>query len=340
LSLEPGVVLVVGSNGAGKTNLLESVHVATQGFSPRTRADAQLIRFGCEWARIALVGRRRGVEVSCEVELRRRDRKQARLNGARLQNAEQLRQELATLVFTPDRLAVVKGAPAVRRAYVDRSLGRLYPTRSSLAIEYGEVLGQRNAALRRLAAGLGTRDSLEPWTVRLVALGQELQWARVELLRELAPPFRACAAELGLDSCSLGYAARPFDMETLERRFERDLARGVSGAGPHLDDVAVLVGERDLRSFGSQGEQRLAVLSLLLAEAELLVEQRDEQPLVLLDDVLSELDSQRRAALTRRLERLSQTLVTSTSEEALPLRPTQVVRVSPGRAESTAMEVT
>ncbi len=331
-------MLVIGPNGAGKTNLLESMHVATQGFSPRTRADVQLIRFGCDEARIALRGRRREVGVTCELRLNRHERKQARLNGAPLRSAEQLRQELTTLVFTPDRLAIVKGGPAVRRAYVDRVLGRLYPARAALPAAYGEVLGQRNAALRRLALGIGARESLEPWTAQLVMLGLELQEARRELLVELSPCFRACAAELGLEGCSLGYDARAFDGETLVRRLERDLARGVTGAGPHLDDVAVLAGERDLRSFGSQGEQRLAVLSLLLAEAELLVERHGEQPLVLLDDVLSELDSERRVALTRRLERLPQALLTATSASGLPLRPAQVVRVAPGRAERVALE--
>ncbi|MGZ4411129.1 MAG: DNA replication/repair protein RecF [Gaiellaceae bacterium] len=332
LALQPGIVLVVGPNGSGKTNLLESLHVATQGFSPRTRADAQLIRFGCDRARIAIKGRRNGVELTSEVELHRHDRKRAALNGAPLRSAEQLRQELSTLVFTPDRLAVVKGAPAVRRAYTDRVLARLFPARAALPTHYGEALGQRNAALRRIALGLGSRDALEPWTAQVLALGLELQEARRELLEQLSPRFAECAAELALESCLLSYEARVFDADTLEHRLDRDLARGVTGAGPHLDDIAMLAGSRDLRSFGSQGEQRLAVLSLLLAEAEMLIEQRGACPLVLLDDVLSELDASRRSALTRRLTGLTQTLLTATSEQALPFRPDQIVHVRPGYA--------
>lgn len=331
-------MLVVGPNGAGKTNLLESVHVATQGFSPRTRADVQLVRFGCERARVAVRGRRGTAAVTSEVELSHRDRKQASLNGAPLRSAEQLRQELTTLVFTPDRLAVVKGPPAVRRAYVDRVVGRLYPARAALPVAYAEVLGQRNESLRRLAAGIGSSDAVAPWTTQLAVLGQQLQEARRELVARLSPCLGACAEELGLTACSLGYEACPVDEEILSRRLERDLARGFTGAGPHLDDVAVLAGGRDLRSFGSQGEQRLAVLSLLLAEAELLVQQRGEEPLVLMDDVLSELDAGRRASLARRLASLAQALVTSTGAQALPLRPTQVVRVSQGRAETVAAE--
>src|SRR5439155_10992542 len=143
LSLKPGLVLVTGPNGAGKTNLLEAVHVGTQGFSPRTRADAQVIRFGEQAGRIALGGSRGGTNVELEVTLRLGEGKRAKLNGAALSAAEQLRGELAVLVFTPDRLAVVKGGPAVRRAYFDRALGRLAPTRAPLSADYAAAVAQR-----------------------------------------------------------------------------------------------------------------------------------------------------------------------------------------------------
>ncbi|CAN5207274.1 hypothetical protein BH18ACT12_BH18ACT12_08260 [soil metagenome] len=141
----PGLVLVVGPNGAGKTNLLESLHVGTQGFSPRTRADAQLVRFGANVGRIALRGHRGDARVELEVTVELGEGKRAKLNGAPLRAAEQLRSEVATLVFTPDRLAVVKGGPTVRRAYFDRALGRLSPARANLAVEYSAAIAQRNA---------------------------------------------------------------------------------------------------------------------------------------------------------------------------------------------------
>ena len=138
-------MLVVGPNGAGKTNLLESLHVGTQGFSPRTRNDASLIRFGREGARIALHGDRAGSPVELNVILQVGAAKRASLNGARLQTAEQLRGEVATLVFTPDRLVVVKGGPAARRAYFDRALGRGTPTQAVLPAVYGAALALRDA---------------------------------------------------------------------------------------------------------------------------------------------------------------------------------------------------
>jgi DNA replication and repair protein RecF len=327
----PGLVLVTGPNGAGKTNLLESLHVGTQGFSPRTRADAQLVRFGRDAARIALRGERAGAPVELEVTLELGSGKRASVNGARLRAAEQLRAEVSTLVFTPDRLVVVKGGPGARRAYFDRVLGRLSPARAGLSAEYGAAVGQRNAALRRVAQGASSREALAPWNEQVSRLGAALVDGRAETVAELTPRFRERADELGLSEAALGYEAEAPSVEELEARTVRDLERGATGLGPHLDDIAVLSGERDLRAFGSQGEQRLAVLALLLGEAELLEERRGARPLLLLDDVLSELDPERRRVLADRLRVTGQSLVTSASANALPGEPAQTIAVAQGR---------
>ena len=323
-------MLVTGANGAGKTNLLEAVHVGTQGFSPRTRADAQIVRFGESGGRVALAGTRGASRVELEVTLQPGEGKRAKLNGASLTAAEQLRTELAVLVFTPDRLAIAKGGPAVRRAYFDRALGRLAPARASLAAEYAAAVAQRNAALRRIAAGFSSRDALSPWTERVVELGRLLVESRTEVIAVLAPGFAERGDELGLPTARLVYDGKPPTIAELEATSERDLERGTTGLGPHLDDVQLLSGARDLRQFGSQGEQRLAVLALLLAEAEVIVERRGYAPLLLLDDVLSELDPDRRRALAGRVAVTGQTLITSTTAAALPAEPAQLLEVSPG----------
>jgi DNA replication and repair protein RecF len=329
-------VLVTGPNGAGKTNLLEALHVGAQGFSPRTRADRQLVRWGATSSRIALAGERAGVATTVELSIAPAEGRRARLNGTTLRSAEALRSELSALVFTPDRLAVVKGGPAARRAYFDRSLGRLFPARAGLPVEYGSAVAQRNAALRRVAAGLSEREALTPWTERVSALGSELVAARLELLELLGEHFAARAGELGLDRASLAYEGEPPSLSHLEARVARDLERGATGIGPHLDDVSVRAGERELRSFGSQGEQRLAMLALLLAEAELVTARRGVAPLLLLDDVLSELDGDRRHSLGERIARDGQTLVTATGADALPLEPAQLLAVRPGHVERAA----
>jgi DNA replication and repair protein RecF len=326
-------VLAVGPNGAGKTNLLESLHLATQGFSPRTRSDGQLIRFGGQGARVAVAGEHGGTPVKVELTLRAGEAKRAKLNGATLKAAEELRTRLPTLVFTPDRLSIVKAGPAVRRAYFDRALGRLFPSRASATTDYAAALAQRNGALRRVAAGFSSREALDPWTQQVAELGRVLVGARRELVALLSPSFGACAGEFRLNGSTLRYEGEPVSADELDARLDQDLARGFTGAGPHLHDVAILAGDRDLRSFGSQGEQRLAVLSLLLAEADLLAERGPAPPLLLLDDVLSELDPERREILATRLRRPGgQALLTTTSHGALPSEPDLLVEVTPGSA--------
>ena len=315
----------MGPNGAGKTNLLEALHVGTQGFSPRTRSDAELIRFGESAARIRLEGRRGQTAVRIGVALSTAEGKRAELDGARLRAAEQLRGETATLVFTPDRLAIVKAGPAARRAYFDRSLSRLLPARSNLPADYAAALAQRNAALK-----FGDRTTIAPWTTQLADLGSALVETRVELLDLLAGSFAESAGALGLPDARLAYEGDRLTQGELEARLERDLERGSTGAGPHLHDISIVSADRDLRSFGSQGEQRTAVLALLLAEAALLAERRDDPPLLLLDDVLSELDPQRRRVLLDQVAGGGQTLITATTADALPGEPAQLLEVSPG----------
>ena len=321
-------MLVTGENGAGKTNLLEAMHLATQGFSPRTRNDGSLIRFGEAAAAVRLRIDREGVGHEVAVKLSKGAPKTAELDGSRLTSADSLRREFPTLVFTPDRLAVIKGAPAARRAYLDRALARLLPPRAGLPLEYAATLAQRNAALRRVQLGFSGRDALEPWTERLAALAGTLVAARREALAALEPGFSKRLEQLGLPGGGLRYESDPPSAEALEARLEADIARGATGLGPHLDDVTIEASGRELRSFGSQGEQRLALLALLLAESSLL----PASPLLLLDDVLSELDSRRRGVLAELLAGLGQTVITTTHRSALPVEPSQVVEVTPGTA--------
>jgi DNA replication and repair protein RecF len=276
------------------------------------------------------------VPVEIELTLEAGAGKKAKLNGAALRAAEQLRAETATLVFTPDRLGVVKGAPAVRRAYFDRALGRLTPARAQLSTDYGAAVAQRNASLRRVAGGFSTREALAPWTEQVAALGTELVAARHEAIALLQPAFAERAGELRLVDAELRYEGEPLLAAALEERLDRDLERGVTGLGPHLDDIVLAAGSRELRSFGSQGEQRLAMLALLLAEAELITARRGFPPLLLLDDVLSELDPERRRILAARVAGAGQALITATDAAMLPAEPDQLLRVLPGEVRDEA----
>jgi DNA replication and repair protein RecF len=258
-----------------------------------------------------------------------------RLNGAALASGDELRSRLAALVFTPERLAVVKGGPIVRRAYLDRMLGRVFPSRAQISPNYGRAVAQRNAALRRVRAGAAGLDSVEPWTAQVAALGSELDGARSELATVLGPGFSRVAESLGLMDALLAYDGPGLTVEELNERLARDLERAVTGAGPHLRDASITAGGLELRGFGSQGEQRTTVLALVLAEAELLADRRGEPPLLLLDDVFSELDTERRGALLAQLPAGAQTVITATHKPGVA-EPDLIVEVTPGEAKVAA----
>jgi len=324
---------VTGPNGVGKTNLLEAIHVGAQGFSPRTRAEPRLVRFGETEARVQLSGRASGAPFETRIDLVPGAAKQVRLNGAALAGGEELRSRLAALAFTPERLAVVKGGPIVRRAYLDRMLGRVFPSRAEIAPNYSRAVAQRNAALRRVRGGEAGLDSVEPWSAQVAALGTELDTVRSELVQLLSSGFARIAAALGLADAALTYEGRGVSLADLDARLDRDLDRAVTGVGPHLRDASITAGARELRGFGSQGEQRTAVLALVLAEAELLADRRGEPPLLLLDDVFSELDNERRAALLAQLPPGGQTMITATHRPGVA-EPELVVEVTPGEARA------
>jgi DNA replication and repair protein RecF len=324
---------VTGPNGVGKTNLLEALHVGAQGFSPRTRAEPRLIRFGESAARVRLAGRKGETAFETEVSLAPPQAKRIRLNGAALDAADDLRLRLSALAFTPDRLAVVKGAPIVRRAYLDRMLGRLFPARAKLPSDYARAVAQRNAALRRVRAGESSLAAVAPWTEQVAELGDNLDRFRAELVSTLAAGFAEHAEALGLMAAEIAYEAQGVGVEELTDRLDRDVERGTTGVGPHLRDAAITSAGRDLRAFGSQGEQRTAVLALVLSEAAVLAARRGQPPLLLLDDVFSELDRRRGEALVHRLPAGGQALLTATDRPDL-LRPDLVIEVSPGEARA------
>jgi len=178
------------------------------------------------------------VAVSTQVTIAARD-KRVLVNGAATRGPDELRGKLATLVFLPDRLAVVKGGPLVRRAYIDRMLGRVFPARAGLSSEYSRSLAQRNEALRRVRSGASTLEAVEPWTERVAAVGTELDAARAALVASLSPGFEAAGEALGLTKLGLAYDPRPLTELQLAERVERDVERGLTGAGPHLRDVGI-----------------------------------------------------------------------------------------------------
>jgi DNA replication and repair protein RecF len=232
----------------------------------------------------------------------------------------------ALAIFIPDRLGVLKGPPAGRRGHLDALLAALRPARGNLRRAYGRALAQRNALLGRVRAGAAPPDSLDAWDWELARAGIELVAARSDAVGALAPEFAAASADLGLPGEGrLAYrprseAADPAGLaDELRSRRETDLSRGHTTHGPHLDELDLSLAGRSLRRFGSQGEQRAAMLALLFAERRALLEARRAAPLMLLDDVMSELDPKRRGLLAQRLlEGGGQAVLTATERDQLP----------------------
>jgi DNA replication and repair protein RecF len=324
VELGEGIVSLIGPNGAGKTNLLEALYFALTGRSFRTADRRELIPFGTQLARAeAVVRDEDGVAHRLLASVSRADGRRHLLDGAPIEPGTAARHRPPVAVFSPDRLALVKGPPAERRAHLDRYVAARWPSRSGLRQRYGQALAQRNALVARLAAGQPGGD-LDVWDATLADAAEPLVAARAEAVAELAPPFAAAAAELGLEGdTEVEYAPRASGSAEqlragLGERREADLKLGRTSWGPHLDELKIARGGRPLRRYGSQGQQRAALLALLFAEREALLAAHRVAPLLLLDDVMSELDPERRERLVERLAGGGQALITAAAEESVP----------------------
>jgi DNA replication and repair protein RecF len=335
LELGTGIVSLVGPNGAGKTNLLESLYFALTGRSFRTSDRRELIPFGGQLARAeAVVRDADGVEHRLLASVSRTDGRRHLLDGGTADPASLARHRPPVGVFSPDRMVLVKGPPGERRAHLDRYVAARWPSRAELRQRYGQALAQRNALLARIAAGQPSGD-LDVWDGALAEAAAALIAAREDAVAELAAPFAEAAAELGLPGrATLEYAPRAAGSAEelragLAERRDADLRLGRSSWGPHLDELKLAADGRSLRRYGSQGQQRIALLALMFAEREALRVSGRPLPLLLLDDVMSELDSERRDRLVERIGEDGQAVVTAAAEESLPARALErMVRIS------------
>jgi DNA replication and repair protein RecF len=346
--LGPGLNVVAGANGAGKTNLLEAIYFGLTARSCRTSNEREMVRLGTKVARVELdVAAEDGAHV-LEVGLEPGHEKRVRVDGTPLERGVDPPRPLVS-VFLPDRLDLVKGAPAGRRAHLDRVVAAMWPARAGTRAAYAKALAQRNALIGRVRAGAARADLLDAWDAELARHGAQLMADRMAATDLVSPAFAARGAELGLpDPAELRYAPRCAEAsaeairgELAERR-QGDLDRGFTTHGPHRDDLAMLHGGRPLRALGSQGQQRTALLALLFAERDVLAA-RGTPPLMLLDDVMSELDAARRERLAVLVRAEGQAVVTTTDTAQVPRADASdvvVIAVAAGTAVSHAPGVT
>lgn len=321
-----GLTVIWGANGAGKTNLLEAVYFGCTGRSCRTGNERELVRFGTETARVVVAAEDELGRHELAVGFSPGEPKRMSVDGAPVERLLDVPQRPLVSVFLPDRLELIKGVPALRRAHLDQFVTALWPARAVTRRAYAQALAQRNALIARLRSGRGSTSAIEAWDAQLAQSALALMADRREAVDMTVDAFVDISNRLGLDG-DPGISYRPRSraqspaelVDELRGRLDADLERGYSDHGPHRDDLTITREGRPLRTYGSQGQQRLGLLALLLAERRVIAGQRPTIPLMLLDDVMSELDRTRRAALVELLaESGGQALITTTDLDQVP----------------------
>ncbi len=348
-----GITVVTGANGAGKTNLIEAVAYLSTLRSLRGSPPAAMVRSGAHAAMSVLRSRvRQGPRLlTIDAELHAAGRDRVRVNGQPLRRTGDLLGALQVTVFSPDDLALVKASPAGRRAYLDELLVALQPRRDDMFSELDRVLRQRNALLKSVfstgwrpgrALPEDVRITLDVWDSKLATVGEALVAARTELVKQLQPLVEGAYAALAIGSAPpprlsvhLAYEVSwpgPLSDALVAARTD-DLRRGVTTVGPQRDDLALVIGGLPARSHASQGEQRTLALAMRLAGHRLLASVLDTSPVLLLDDVFSELDGARAEALMGNLPALSDTQAILTTAGSLPpgAAPAARFRVDDGK---------
>jgi DNA replication and repair protein RecF len=366
LEFPPGLNLVVGRNAQGKTNLLEAIYCLGGLGSPRS-SQAAVIRAGCERALIHSVVTRGERSIRVDLELRETGGPRALVNRTPVESPRVLGEIVVSVFFGPDELSLVKGSPDGRRRFLDDLVVKLRPARYALRRELDRVLKQRNALLKTAPRGPSEgriAATLEVWDEALCDAGAAVVAARLEALGSLLPRARArYRAISGGSELRLGYLSSWLDEELAEAVLSspasvdvnkirevlagelatvrsREIERGVSLVGPQRDDVYIELSSEagaplDARTFASQGDQRSVALSLKLGEHDLLAAELGEQPILLLDDVFSELDPDRRKWLADAVRAVDQTILTAAEPGAVDsAAPARLFRVTAGQVVS------
>ena len=349
MALGDGPHVVVGRNAAGKTNLVEAIVVLSTGRSHRSSSDPEMVRWGAEFARVAASVESAGREEEVEVVVHARGsasgtRKRVRVNGVN-RRASALRPVLRTVLFAPEDMLLIVGSPSLRRNLLDAIVAQREPTAAAVMSTYQRTLTQRNSLLRRIREEEAEPAELVYWNQTLVEHGAHILDWRHETLMAMAGPLAEAHREIAPEETrlSLRYvsnverAATETNQDALRRRLretaDKEVWNGATLVGPHRDDIAFESDGRELAEFASRGQQRTAILALKLAELDVLTELDGRPPLLLLDDVFSELDPERRAHLVRRIGDLPQAIVTTTTPDDLDpalVAASTLWRVEPG----------
>lgn len=325
LELNDNLNIFIGKNAQGKTNLLEAVYMCATGKSFRTNRDKELINFNKKEAYIGSKIEIGKSEKIIEIKLDRDKPKRIKINKLELNSQKELDSGLNIVVFSPDDLSLVKGSPNERRLFLDTSISQIRPIYKYNINRYNKILFQRNNLLKLDKIKNDTNNLLDIFDMQLANTGTEIIISRVEFIAKLSEISSRIHEKLtlGKESLTLSYSSninyKSMDRKEIERKFlkslidnrDKDMVIGTTSIGPHRDDINIYINNVDSRIFASQGQQRTIVLAIKLSEAEIIKIDRGNHPVLLLDDVFSELDSDRRKYLINSFNS-TQTLITST----------------------------
>lgn len=348
VEFHPGLNLVLGDNGQGKTNLLEAIHVLSAFGSHRVSQTAPLVRHGVERAIVRATGLSKERKVEVDAEVKRAGGLRVRINRVAVHASQALGAGIACVLFSPEDLALVKGEPEQRRRLLDQAATQVRPRAGAERHEFERVLRQRNGAVKGAQMNPRALDSLDVWDEQLARTGAVLVRNRLEVVASLSESAGEHCRDLGGEGADLELIYRPTWAETgpaaggheevlaalrqaLSQSRTRDVERGFTHTGPHRDDLEIRLAGEEARIFASQGEQRTIALALRLGVRDIIAEAIQEVPILLLDDVFSELDHHRRGRLGELIESSGQAIGTATGIQGMPVTPRRVLTIKDGK---------
>lgn len=316
IQFDKGTNILYGDNAQGKTNILEAIHLSATTKSHKGSKDRDIIKFGREEGHIRTYLEKDGMEVKVDMHLRNSKSKVIAINGQKIKKASELLGILNVVLFSPEDLSIIKNGPSERRRFVDMELCQLDPFYLYNLNHYNKIVDQRNSLLKDLYLNPSLRDTLSIWDSQLVSFGSKIIERRKVFVDQINDIICEIHNKLSGGRETLVIQYEPdVTIEDFEKKCqlnqERDIKYKQTSTGPHRDDFSFLIGDIDVRKFGSQGQQRTAALSLKLSEIELVKKISKDTPVLLLDDVLSELDSNRQNFLLNHIGEI-QTIITCT----------------------------
>lgn len=323
IEFSDGTNVIFGNNAQGKTNLLEAIHLFSNGKSHRTKSDSELIRFGQRFMRISIEFSDKDRDYRAVMQIGEDLKKQVKINNVPITKLSMLMRYLNVVMFSPGDLEIIKGAPQVRRRFLDEAISQLYPVYLKALISYHKNLAQKNSLLKKLKLKGKTDDSmLSVWNEQIAKDGCLIMKYRKEFIEKLNGYASAIHNEISGEKLNLVYTPS-IDCDIIEEESfynklesakSREIENGSSLYGIQRDDIRLFINENEVRIYASQGQQRTAVLSLKMAQMEHIKEARSEYPVLLLDDIMSELDITRRMYLANRIKG-KQVIITCTDSD-------------------------